>query len=256
MSGFGTLHPTDFAPGSIVTDPTGDGQPQIVTAVNPNDLDTTDAPQPVGQVPNINQPVAQANGTHSGQMVPADLTVGVDAGKDSPDTAFIAPIMGNIHGDSLTKTGNYLGGVIGEDSITGAQATLVAKGGIIGIVADGVSVSDGAVLAILDGDGGGATTPLAMFKAIKLNSTGGNNPQYGLDLLSAVAGFLALVPSKADIRCANDLCFLQGAGAPTNGVTGANFAGTGSQYVNTTAGDSYINAGSKAVPAWKAITHA
>lgn len=257
MTGFGTLHPEDFAPGSVVTDPNDNGLPQIVTAVTATALETTDAPPPVIDVPNFSQAVGQADSSHSGQMVAQDLTVGVNAGKDIADgTAFIAPIMGNIHGASLTKTGNYLAGVIGEDSITGTQATTVAKGGVIGIVADGVSASDGAIIAILDGDGGGATTPLAMFKCVKLNSTANNNPQYGLDLLSAVSGFLALVPSKADIRMADDVCILHGSGAPVDGTTGADFAGPGSEYVRTGTGDHYYNTNTKASPTWKLVTHA
>lgn len=139
-------------------------------------------------------------GTASYQPVAADLTLGAAAGKNAPDSAFLAPIMGNLHGDALTKTGTMLGGVIGEDSVTGAQATQFVKGGVVGIVADGVSASDGPVVALLDGDSGGVTTPGAMFKAKKLNSTPGNNPQYGLDLYSHESGFLPLAPTKGDIR--------------------------------------------------------
>lgn len=195
-------------------------------------------------------------GSASFQPVASDLTLEAAAGKNSPNSAFLAAIMGNLHGADLTKTGNILAGTIGEDSVTGTQATLFAKGGVIGIIADGVSASDGAVVALLDGDDGGTTTPFAMFKAIKLNSTSGNNPQYGLDLLSAVSGFLALVPTKADIRMADDVCILHGSGAPTDGVTGANFAGPGSEYIRTGTGDHYFNTNTKASPSWKLVTHA
>lgn len=52
-----------------------------------------------------------------------------------------------------------------------------------------------------------------------------------------------------------DVWQIADAGAPTNGTsgTGANFAGRGSSYVNTTTGDKYLNAGTKASPTWVII---
>jgi hypothetical protein len=47
-----------------------------------------------------------------------------------------------------------------------------------------------------------------------------------------------------------------GAGAPTNGVTGANKAGTQSVYNDVTNGDMYFNTGTAAATVWKKVTHA
>src|SRR4051812_39189445 len=46
------------------------------------------------------------------QAVAADLNLAATAG-DSTDTSFLAAFMGNVLGAALTKTKNYLAGVIG-----------------------------------------------------------------------------------------------------------------------------------------------
>lgn len=46
---------------------------------------------------------------------------------------------------------------------------------------------------------------------------------------------------------------LRGAGAPTNGVTGANVIDIGGEYVNTTNGMHYYNTGTKASPVWSLV---
>ena len=198
------------------------------------------------------------SGTASFQNEASDLTLGAAAGKNHPDTAHLAPIMGNVLGDALTKTGNYIGGLIGKDSITGAQGTHYAKGGVVGIVADGVTESDGGVVSVLDGDGA-AATPRAMFKAKKFNSNPGANPEFGLDLQDAAHdGYSELVPSKASLRLVKDVCTVVGTGAPTDAVTGAGVTGAGSLYIDSTsgAGAVYINVNTKASPTWKLVTHA
>lgn len=52
------------------------------------------------------------------------------------------------------------------------------------------------------------------------------------------------------------LSWLSGAGAPTNGVTGAGTAEIGSRYTDTTTGYDYINLGTKAVPDWHGVVTA
>jgi hypothetical protein len=47
-----------------------------------------------------------------------------------------------------------------------------------------------------------------------------------------------------------------GAGAPTDGTTGANVAGIGSRYTDVTNANLYINAGTRASPTWKLVTRA
>lgn len=49
-------------------------------------------------------------------------------------------------------------------------------------------------------------------------------------------------------------CNFGAAGAPTNAVTGAGFAGIGSLYVNISTGDQYYNTGTKASPTWSAYS--
>ena len=53
-----------------------------------------------------------------------------------------------------------------------------------------------------------------------------------------------------------DLCFYVGAGVPTDGTTGANVAGIGSQYTDITNGNLYLNGNTKASPTWKLVTRA
>ena len=50
--------------------------------------------------------------------------------------------------------------------------------------------------------------------------------------------------------------YFTAAGVPVDGTTGAGFAAKGSEYINLTTGEHYINTGTKASPVWKAVTHA
>ncbi|MEN3369949.1 MAG: hypothetical protein V7609_2092 [Verrucomicrobiota bacterium] len=153
--------------------------------------------------------------------------------------------MGNVIGDSLTKEGAYLAGMIGAFSILGVKATHWPAAGLLGIVMDGVTEVDGAVVAHLDGDSA-ATIANAAFKATMKNSVPGSGYNFGLDLfLAAADGFPALVVHKALERSPHEVCRLEGDGAPVDGVsgTGAGFAGKGSQYTDYTTPDLYINAG-------------
>jgi len=51
----------------------------------------------------------------------------------------------------------------------------------------------------------------------------------------------------------NCVYFVTAAGAPSNGVTGANAYGPGSIYVNISTGKAYINTNTKASPTWTVI---
>jgi hypothetical protein len=194
-------------------------------------------------------------GTHSFQIIPADLTLEPQAGKTG-DTAFLAPVMGNVMGDVLSKLGNYIGGLIGMFSVTGARASTFPIGGVLGIIADGVTDADGAVVAVLDGDSA-TTTAGAAFKVKNNNSTAASGFDFGLDLQDAAHDGFQPVDSafylKAPARFVDDVCELIGGGAPTDGVTGANIAGPGSRFTRTDTGKLYINTGSKAVPTWTVV---
>jgi hypothetical protein len=193
------------------------------------------------------------------QPIAPDLTLAATAGKDvASGTAYLAAMMGNVIGDTLTKTGNYLGGVIGAYSISGTQATHYPAGAVLAQISDGVTSCRGAVVAYVDGDSA-LTKATAAFAAMSNNSTAGSGFDYGLDLTSAAHdGFNALAILKADVRMSNDVCIMQLAGVPVDGGsgTGANFAGPGSLCIDTTNKNAYINAGSKASPTWKLITRA
>src|SRR3990170_5168977 len=179
--------------------------------------------------------------TGSYQAVAADLNLDAGAG-DSTNPKFIGAVMGNLLGDALTKTKNYLGGLIGHYSVTGARATTYPAGAVLAGIGDGSDLADGAVVAYVDGDSA-LTKANAAFKAMSNNSTPGSGFDFGLDLLGAAHdGYPALAILKADLRLSSDVCHLSGAGAPVNGVsgTGAGFAGPGSQYTDRSAATIYL----------------
>lgn len=198
-------------------------------------------------------------GTSSHQTIAADLTLAAAAGTSTTgQSKFLAAMMGNLFGTSLTKTKNYLAGLIGHYSVTGTRATTYPAGAVLAGIGDGSTLADGAVVAYVDGDSA-LTTANAAFKAMSNNSTAGSGFNYGLDLTSAGHdGYNALAILKADVRGTNDVCILNGDGVPVDGVsgTGAGFAGPGSIYVRTATGKLYLNGNTKASPTWKIVTSA
>lgn len=219
---------------------------------------------------NLNTSGLQANqddtfgydGTKSFQMIAGDLDVLASVGKDVSDgTAFIAGMMGNLLGDTLTKTGNYLAGVIGAYSVAGTVATHFGAAAVQAIIMDGAGKADAAVQAVIDGDSG-AVNASAMFGVLCNNSTAGSGADFGLDLQRAAHdGFIACDAAfykKAQIRLTEDVCIFTGTGSPSDGTTGANFSGGGSLYIKSgdNVGAVYINTGTKASPTWKLVTHA
>lgn len=192
------------------------------------------------------------------QVVAADLNVLPGVGTSvAGDSDFIAAIMGNLIGATLTKTKNYLAGVIGALSVTGVKSTTYPAGGVLGIISDAVTAADGAVVAVIDGDSA-LTKANAAFKAMSNNSVPGSGFDFGLDLTSlGHDGFSDLAILKADIRMSSDVVILSVIVDPTNGVsgTGAGFAGKGSLAINRVTVGLFINAGTKASPLWKFIPH-
>lgn len=195
------------------------------------------------------------------QAMAADLELDADAGKDAGDSAFLAAGMFNLLGDALTKTANYLAGVIGAYSVTDAKAGELQAGAVIGIAMDGVSDADGVVVAVIDGSDPSTETRVnAMFAARMNNNDAGSGADFGLDLHDAgrssdyyTGGGTALAYAKADIRLAGAVCILQGAGAPSNGTTGDDVAAKGSLYIDTTNGVLYINTGAIDNPTWTKV---
>jgi hypothetical protein len=198
------------------------------------------------------------------QTCAADLDLLAAAGRNVADgSSFLAAVMGNLLGDALAKTGNYLGGGIFHYSVTGAKASHYPTGAVLAGIGDGVSAADGAVVAYIDGDSG-QTNAGAAFKVRSNNSTAGSGFDFGVDLQDAAHdGYQPVNDAfykKAPVRIVRDVCILAGDAVPTDGVagTGLNVAGEGSLYVrtHTAAAAVYINTGAKTSPVWKAITHA
>jgi hypothetical protein len=187
------------------------------------------------------------DGDKSFQPIAPDLSVSDDVGSDDgSNPKFIAAVMGNILGASLTKAANYLAGVIGAFSVTGTKTSTYPTGAVLAQVSDGVTQADGAVVAYVDGDSA-VTKANAAFKAMSNNSNAGSGFDYGLDLRSpGHDGYNALAILKANSRSPNEVCDLEGSGAPVDGTTGLNFAGKGSRYTDYAAGEMYINTGTKA----------
>lgn len=202
--------------------------------------------------------VSQSYGAnHSFQSIAADLTLGTNAGSaDGANPKYNAAAMFNLFGADMVTDADYLAGVIGAYSVTGTKATTYPAGAVLGQITNAVTDADGAFVAYVDGDGN-VTTANAAFKAMCNNSTPGSGFNYGLDLYSVTHdGYLELAILKADLRLSNSVCFLNGAGAPTDGTTGATFAEIGSLYVRRDTGKLYVNGGTKASPTWKLVTSA
>jgi hypothetical protein len=205
-------------------------------------------------------------GTHSYQPVGPDLNLAPAAGSTVDDPKFLAAVMGNDIGDTLTKQGAYLAGVIGALSILGARATKYQIGALMGIIMDGVTDADGAVVAVIDGsDPSSVTRARAAFAVAQNNNNAGSGVDYGLDLLDIVSTRLAgafsgtakpFAIAKATVRSPKEVCILESDDVPVDGTTGLNFAGKGSLCTDYTHGEAYINTGSKAAPVWKKLTHA
>jgi len=146
-----------------------------------------------------------AAGSH--QIVAVDLTLGALAGTStSGDSDFLAPIMGNLlDSAALTRTNNYLGGLIGHYSATSGSSTVYPEGAVLGGIGDGVSDTHvNAFTAYIDGDSA-QTIAGAAFKVMHNNSTAGSGFNFGLDLFDAAhSGFNAVSFIDADIRLNNE----------------------------------------------------
>lgn len=202
------------------------------------------------------------NGAGSFQPVAVDLTPAAGAGSNvGGDPKFIAPVMGNLLGATLTQQANYLAGLLGHYSVTGVKATTYPAGAVLAGIGDGVTEADGAVVAYIDGDSA-QTNAGAAFKVRSNNSTAASGFNYGLDLQDAAHdGYQAVdiaFYKSAWLRMTEDVVFIGKAGVPVDGGagTGVNVAGTGSICVDYTNGNLYVNANTKASPTWKLVTRA
>lgn len=204
------------------------------------------------------------NDDHSFQVIEADLNIGAAAGNVKTNPKFISPVMGNLIGDTPTKEGAYLAGVIGALSVLNAIASLYGSAGLIGMLTDGVTDADAIVLAMIDGsDPSASTRARAAFGVQVNNNHASSGVDYGVDLKSQVHDGLTgntkqLAIAKALSRSPNNVVVMEGDGAPSSGAsgTGDNFAGPGSQYIDYTNANLYIQVGAITSPSWKLVTRA
>lgn len=200
---------------------------------------------------------AGAGAAGSREMLARNLTVAAAAGSaTSTDPAMLGPGRFRVLGATLTKAANYIFGVIGRYGVTGAKTTTYPAGAVIGMIEDGVTEADGAIVAVLDGDTA-ATNAGAAFKVKSNNSIAASGFDFGVDLQDAAHdGFKAVDKDfykKAVVRLVEDIVLHVMSGAPVDGASGtlAGIAGPGSIVLSTN-GNIYSNTGTKASPTWTA----
>ena len=194
-------------------------------------------------------------GTKSIQSLSGDMNLAANAGKTG-DTAFLAGVMGNLFGDTLTKTGNYLGGVIGFYSVTGAGASTFPTGAVLAGIGDGSTDADGAVVAFIDGDST-QTKAGAAFKVMNNNSVPGSGFNYGVDLSAASHdGFPAVAYLKGEARLSNGQEIYTGSASTRDAVRAqaGSQGAVGSLYLSS-AGKAYLKvANAGATADWERVT--
>ena len=125
---------------------------------------------------------------------------------DNNDPSSAQGVRGRVTGSNLTATASFNTGVTGQYLVTGTNASLFPKVGVLGAIGDTTTTADAAIMAYLDGDGG-VTTANAAFGVAMINTTAASGFKYGVDLQFISTG----VPSStqpfktADIRLNNGL---------------------------------------------------
>jgi hypothetical protein len=157
-----------------------------------------------------------------------------------------------------STTFNHMAGVVGNFAVIGTYANDGLMAGVMGIINTNTLSGDAAVMAFMQGDAG-VTTCRSAFGVAMAQTTPGSGFEFGIDLkmqdpILDGGGSSAVIPyTKANIRMEDDVVVMVDAGAPVNGTTGDNFAGTGSLYVDSTAGVLYINTGAISNPTWVVV---
>jgi hypothetical protein len=157
-----------------------------------------------------------------------------------------------------TTTFNHVAGLAGNFAVIGTYSNNGLMAGIMGIINTNTLSGDAAVMAFMQGDSG-LTTARAAYGVAMAQTTSLSGFDYGIDLkiqdpVLDGGGPSSVRPyKKANIRMENDVVFMNAAGVPSNGTTGADFAGKGSLYVNITTGILYINTGTLASPTWVVV---
>ncbi|MDA8217612.1 MAG: hypothetical protein M0Z94_08360 [Dehalococcoidales bacterium] len=95
----------------------------------------------------------------------------------------------------------------------------------------------------------GASADILHAIAIRVATGGTAKYSYGLDFNDE--GIAPAIIGKALLRSPNEVCCLEGNGAPVDGTTGDNFAGPGSLYFDYTNGVLYVQTAVKTAPVWQ-----
>jgi len=160
-----------------------------------------------------------------------------------------------------STTFNHMAGTVGEFAVIGTYANFGLMAGVMGTINTNTLSGDAAVMAFMDGDAG-LTTARCAFGVAMAQTTAGSGFEFGIDLkmqdpVADAGGPSGVKPyTKANIRMEDDVCVLVDAGAPVDGTTGDNFAGIGSMYIDSTAGNLYLQTGVITSPVWKLVTRA
>jgi hypothetical protein len=160
-----------------------------------------------------------------------------------------------------STTFNHMAGTVGEFAVIGTYANNGLMAGVMGTINTNTLSGDAAVMAFMDGDSG-VTTARCAFGVAMAQTTAGSGFEFGIDLkmqdpVADAGGPSGVRPyTKANIRMEDDVVVMVDAGAPVNGTTGDNFAGIGSMYIDSTAGNLYLQTGVITSPDWKLVTRA
>lgn len=156
---------------------------------------------------------------------------------------------------------NHMAGVVGNFAVIGTYSNNGLMAGVMGIINTNTLSGDAAVMAFMAGDSG-VTTARAAFGVAMAQTTGGSGFEFGLDLkmqdpVLDGGGPSSVIPyTKANIRMEDDVVVMVNTGVPTDGTTGDNFAGPGSMYIDSTAGNLYLQTAVITSPVWKLVTRA
>ena len=183
------------------------------------------------------------------QPVWSDLNLAAGAGtSEEGDSSYLAAMMGNVIGATLTKTKNIIAGLIGKLSVTGTRASTYPVAAVVGEVGDGVTAADGCFVGVLGGDSE-VTTPRTVYGVDSQNSVPGSGFQYFLDAVGASHdGYTAISYSKAVFRLgmngSESLIFAFGTATNDAGIVsqvGAdNLISDGSLYISMVTGGSKL----------------
>ena len=160
-----------------------------------------------------------------------------------------------------TTTFNHMAGTVGEFAVIGTYNNFGLMAGVMGTINTNTLSGDAAVMAFMDGDSG-VTTARCAFGVAMAQTTAGSGFEFGIDLkmqdpVADAGGPSGVRPyTKANIRMEDDVVVMVDAGAPVDGTTGDNFAGIGSMYIDSTAGNLYLQTGVITSPVWKLVTRA